>query len=74
MRASGLACSAPAAMGSQMRPIARAVGNTITTLRQRHIVRAGSLKNQRTLVAHGMLKVAFNTESYPHLCHLKFYR
>lgn len=41
MRASGLACSTPGAVGSKTKPIARPVATSITKLRQRHIVRAG---------------------------------
>ncbi len=44
MRASGLACSAPGALGTQIKPIARPVATSISKLRQRHIVRAGMLK------------------------------
>jgi hypothetical protein len=57
MRASGLACSAPGAVGSQYRPIARPVAGSQNTLRQRHITRAGMLNFSISIVAQQVLSL-----------------
>jgi hypothetical protein len=59
MRASGLACSAPGAVALQIKPIARPVATSKTTLRQRHIVRAGMLKFYIVIITEQLPAYAF---------------
>jgi hypothetical protein len=61
MRASGLTCSTPGAVGSQSKPIARPVATSITKLRQRHIVRAGMPCPSMASISDWALELALNT-------------
>jgi len=61
MRASGLTCSSPGALGSQCKPIARLIATSIKNSRQRHVVRAGKLSALMAVITGSALERALPT-------------